>query len=398
MKHFIYIIFIIITFIYSCVDSDAIVDPDRVDYGELQRVTFTATESRFIETGKTNTSFSTKLLLGNYNDFECRYVVKFSSLPADSINVDSIYFLVDSYANIGVPSQDIVGEIKLITKEWAENINTDENWSYLDDVSNSPLTTTSINITQDDSLSFQIALPDTIVSIWQDTTGGGNNHGLLIDYTNADFVKIFNSLNTGNGPKLIYVYQNVTNDSTIRDTVNAALDANLIEYTSNLQSDSLLYVTSGYAHRAFIKFDLDSLPKDIVISNVNFILNQDSLNTKTDETASNNFYVRTVTSPFSELPSYQADSTFMSSLFYNLSLSQSGNTLQLSTGLQGQAGQYFIQSIVNEEIQYGSFLIHYVGEGNTISQFAIKGANQNIIESNRPKMIVEYFKIPDSRI
>ena len=132
----------------------------------------------------------------------------------------------------------------------------------------------------------------------------------------ADFVKIFSSRNSSIVPKLVYVYQNSAMDSTIRDTVFATIDASVIEYTGDLQSDSLLYVTSGYSHRAFINFNLDLLPKDILISHVNFVLYQDTIHSITDTTSSNNFYLRTVTTNINELPFYKTDSTFLTNIFY----------------------------------------------------------------------------------
>lgn len=400
MKLLLFIILITILFFYSCGDSDSIFDADRVNYGELKDTILTAIDSRFIEHGKISTAFSTKLLLGKFNDFECRYLVKFSTLPDDSINLDSVYFLIQSTANIGYSQNDITGEIKLVTKEWDENVNTDEDWSYINDVSNSPTTTSVFNITPKDSFLYSIAIPDTIVSIWQDTTSGSQNYGLLINYSNADYVKTFSSENSSIMPKIVYVYQNSTNDSTIRDTIFASIDASLIDYTGNLQSDSLLYITSGYSHRAFIKFDLDFFQKDIQISNVNFIIQQDTLNTITNITSSKNFYLRTVKTSINNLPLYyEVDSTFMNNIYYNVSLfDDSTNQLKLSPDVQGETGRYFIQSIIYEQIEYGSFLLHYVGEGSTISQYAIKGANEYIKESNRPQMIIEYYKIPKSRI
>jgi hypothetical protein len=290
------------------------------------------------------------------------------------------------------------GEIKLVTKEWNENVNTDIDFSYMNDVSNSPATTQAFSFAAQDSVYYSIAIPDTIISIWQDTTNGGNNHGLLVDYTSADYVKIFSSENSNAIPRLVYVYQNATQDSTIRDTVLATQDASLIEFTGNLQSDSLLYITSGFSHRAFIEFDLESLPKNILISHANLVLNQDSTQTITDTTSSNNFYVRVVTTPLSELPSYNADSTFFSNSNYNISLTETiEKQLNVPSADRGKTGKYFLQSLINEQIAYGSFLIHYVGEGITISQYAIKGVD-NIVEKNRPKLIIEYFTIPDTRI
>jgi hypothetical protein len=400
MKQLLLLITILtITIIYSCVDGVSVYAPNRINYGELHRDTLIAAESNFIEHGKVNTGSSTKLLLGDFNNYECRFLVKFTTLPADTIDLDSVYFLIQSTGSVGESNDNLTGEIKLVTKTWNDNVNTDENWSYISDVSNELFTTTPFSVAAEDSFNYSIPIPDTIISIWKDTTGGDKNHGLILDYTSADFVKIFSSRNSSIIPKLVYVYQNSAMDSTIRDTVFATIDASVIEYTGDLESDSLLYVTSGYSHRAFINFNLDLLPKDILISHVNFVLYQDTIHSITDTTSSNNFYLRTVTTNINELPFYKTDSTFLTNIFYNVSLKEfSENQLQIGSTFRGETGKYFLQSLINEDIEYGSFLLHYVGEGFTISQFAIKGANGNIKESNRPKMIIEYFKIPESRI
>ncbi|MCK5032005.1 MAG: hypothetical protein KAS18_00185, partial [Calditrichia bacterium] len=110
MKQLLFITLAVLSLIYSCVDSDSIFDADNIDKGEVRRDTLTATDSRFIEHGKINTGFSTKLLLGNFNDFECRFLVKFSTLPDDSISLDSVYFLIQSMSSIGNLNQDISAE------------------------------------------------------------------------------------------------------------------------------------------------------------------------------------------------------------------------------------------------------------------------------------------------
>jgi hypothetical protein len=401
MKQLLLILLAIMLLVFACEDSESINDPLKNqldDYGELYRDTLTAINSTFIEHGKVNTGSSTKLLLGSYDGFECRFLIKFNPLSGEDVVLDSIFLLLNTASNYGPANSEFEGKIYLVTEEWNSAVNIDEDWNYENSISLSSQTSSQFTCLPEDSTDYNILLPDTLVSIWNDTSNGGNNFGLLLDFENANYIKEFESGNSSNGPQLIFKYHDSANDSIRNDTVGVSIDASLIDFDGNIQSDSLIYIVSGYTYYSFVEFNLDSIPENVVISNVNFVFMQDTLNSKVNENLSQNFYLRTVKTPFADLPEYTADSTFVFNSFYNISLSEINNALEISNSLQGYAGQYFTQSILNKDIEYGSFLLNYVGEGITVSKFAIKGANEFIKKNNRPKMIIEYFKIPQSRI
>lgn len=400
IKHCFYIIVALIMF-SACEDGESINDPQKIyleDYGTIVRDTLTAINSTFIEHGKVNTGTSTKLLLGSNDGFKCRFLMKFNPLSGEDVILDSMFLRLNTASNYGQANIEFNGKIYLVTKEWNSSVNIDQSWNYEDNILLLNETTAQFTCLTEDSSTYNILLPDTLLSIWNDTTGGDKNFGLLVDYENADFVKEFSSGNSSDGPQLIFKFHDAADDSIRSDTVDVSIDASLISYDSNLQSDSLIYILSGYAYYSFVEFNLDSVPNDIIISNTNFIFTHDSLASNVNNNFSRNFYIRTVETPFANLPEYTADSTFIFNSFYNISMTESDNLVEVNQSLQGYAGQYFIQSILRGDIGYGSFLIHHVGEGTTVSKFAIKGANSNIIEENRPKMIIEYFKIPKSRI
>ncbi len=403
MKQILLIISITFIFFYACTDGDSLVDSNGKhfkNYAVLYKDTLTAINSISQEYGKVSTGQSPRLLLGAYKGFEGRFLVKFS-LPADTINVDSVYFLIQSVDNYGTGVQDFTGSIKLVTQDWDANVNTDESWSNQNNVLHTEFTT-DFNVSTDDSLPYSISIPDTIVSIWRDSTDNIENNGLMLDFENATTIKEFSSRNSTISPKIVYVYHNAA-DSVIRDTLNATLDASVVDFDGNMPNDSLLYITSGFAHRAFIEFDLDLIPKDIEISSVNFIIKSDTIASDVSDGQSRSFYFRTVTTPFSDLPLFfEVDSTFNDNLFRDISLLQNDEkNFEISSTRRGETGKYFIHDFITEKtkkkIEYGSFLVHFVGEGNTVSIQAIKGTD-GISESNRPKMIIEYLKIPDSRL
>jgi len=400
MKKLYYTIILILIALMSCEDSSPIADPSGGQIGELYRDTLVAINDTFIVGEKVSTGLSPRLFIGSHNDVESRALIKFSTLPDDSIVVDSLYLLLQSVSHYGDSSGNIDIKIKLITKSWGEKANTDDSWSYQNDASDDPETTTNYTISTEDSLLYTIKLPDTLVSIWRDTTVEDKNHGLLLDFENANYIKEFASENSTIIPKIVYVYQNSQNDSTIRDTIGAAFDASVVDYSGNLVSDSLMYITSGYTHHAFVKFDFNEIPglDSSIISNVNFIFTRDSLASDVNVSKTNVFYFRTVTTPYNDLPSFNVDSTFTLNLFHNITLVENEyDKIEIESIRRGETGQYFIQSIINESIEYGSFMLHYIGEGSAISVYALKGT-KGIKESNKPKMIIEYYKIPNSRL
>ena len=401
MIKILFVIIFALLMISACEDGESINDPQKIyleDYGEIVRDTLTAINSTFIEHGKVNTGTSTKLLLGSHDGFKCRFLVKFNPLSGENVILDSMFLRLTTASNYGEANNEFGGKIYLITEEWNSAVNLDENWIYEDNISILAETSTQFTCLTEDSSIYNILLPDTLLSIWNDTTGGGNNFGLLVDFENADFIKEFSSGNSSNGPQLVFKFHEVEDDSIRSDTVDVSIDASLISFDGNLQSDSLIYVLAGYAYYSFVEFNLDSIPRDIIISNTNFIFTNDSLGSNINNNFSKNFYIRTVETPYNNLPVYSADSTFLFNSFYNISMTETNNLVEVNQTLQGYAGQFFTQSILKGDIGYGSFLIHHVGEGTTVSKYAIKGANDNIIEANRPKMIIEYFKIPKSRI
>ena len=248
--------------------------------------------------------------------------------------------------------------------------------------------------------SQSIELLPAMMDVWQDTVGGNKNFGLLLDFQNAGYIKQFSSVDalfSGQRPRLAYTWYDEVQDSTHHDTLYVSQDASLIDFTGSFDPEKL-YVSSGYSVRSFFEFDFSEIPLTAAMATMNFIVKRDTLSSVKNNLSLETFNLRTVTTPFENLPSYSVDSTFIFNVYYNVKVVEnSENVLEIETREQGTSSQNFLQSIVNGDIEYGSFLLHYKYEGEDISVYSIKDNKSPVID-DRPALIVEYYDIPEPRM
>jgi hypothetical protein len=388
--------------LWSCLEGDPLNDisGERIDNGGIYLDTLYAMSDTSIVEGKISTAFSGKLILGSYKGFESRFLVRFLNVPSDSFQIDSLRLILNSVSNQGETSTPLSGTVYRVTEDWEESVNEDETWNWRDKIDNSPETTSNFDIIDEAEATHVIDLSPELMKTWQDTTAGGNNYGILVDINSASYIKEFGSTNNSDGiliPRLVAVYYDQSHDSTRYDTLYADKDASLIDFTGDFDSD-IVQITSGYSVKSFFKFDVNSIPKNAALATMRFILYRDAGNSVINNNLSEQMYLRTATSDYDALPNYEIDSTFTINLFHNVVLSEIGpSVLDLSAGDRGVASQNFLQSIVNEDVQFGSFMVQYRNEWDGISVYAVmdsKAADKN----RRPKIIVEYYDIPNPRL
>jgi hypothetical protein len=373
---------------------------ERINNGGIYLDTLYAVSDTSIVEGKISTAFSGKLLLGSYNDFDSRILLQFADVPADSFEVDSLRLILNSVYNQGEGTVPISGTAYMVTNEWEESVNEDENWKWQENIDYSPELASDFDIGEEVNGSHVIDLSPELMKIWQDTTGGSQNHGLLLNFNTASYIKEFGSRNNTDGipvPKLVAVYFNHALDSTIHDTLTISLDASLLNFRGTFDPE-LLQIVSGYSVKAFLKFDLSAIPVNAALSTMRFVLHRDVGNSVINTNLEERMYLRTAITDYSQLPAYEIDSTFAFNLSHNVILSeQISDILDVSQGDRGNVSQNYLQSIVNEWITYGSFMIQYRNEWDGISVYALKDSESEK-QSQRPKLIVEYYNIPNPRL
>jgi len=372
----------------------------RINNGGIYLDTLYAISDTSIVEGKISTAFGEKLLLGIYADFETRFLIRFTKIPADSFKIDSLRLILSSLSNQGETLLPLTGSTYMVMEDWEESVNENEDWDWQDKIDKSPETIANFELSDQSGTTHVIELPPVIMNTWQDTTEGGNNFGLLVDFNNASYIKEFGSGNnssSGQRPKLVAVYYDASLDSIIHDTLFVDKDASLIDFTGSFDP-ALIKMASGYSVKSFFKFDLNTIPKNAVLATIRFILNRDVDNSVINSNISEKMYLRTVTTDYNSLPFYEVDSTFVLSFFHNVSLSElSENVLDIPQAERGGVSQNFLQDIINGDISFGSFMAHYKNERDGISVYAVKGTKSSDI-NRRPKIIIEYYDVPNPRL
>lgn len=388
-----------VTVFLACQDANPIRDEGKdilQAYGQMQSDTLFAEADTFIVTGKVNTGSSPKLLLGSRQGFEGRFLVKFLALPNDTIKIDSLRIIVSATSTYGDDINPLPGKIYLVTEDWDETVNANESWDYMANIDRSPETTASFEFTQLDTTvytDYKVDLPTKLVDVWRDTTNGDQNFGLLFDFESADHIKEFGSregLFSSRRPRLVFAYRIAGNDTVLHDTSYASLDASLINYTGVFDRGNR-YISAGYVANSFFKFNLDSIPKSAYIASVQFHFTEDSVNSLINPNHATEIYLRDVTSPYEELPSYEIDSSFTLSTNYSVVLTETTpHELTLRDSRRAVISKYFVQDIINEFTTNGSFFLQYVSPGNDVSVYAVKGTHQ-AAGLERPYIILEYY-------
>jgi hypothetical protein len=387
---------------WSCIEGDPLHDitGERINNGGIYLDTLYAISDTSIVEGKISTAFSGKILLGSHADFDTRFLIRFPSLPADSFQIDSLRLILTSISNQGETTIPLSGSAYMVKEDWEESVNADDSWNWRDKVDNSPETITNFELSESVETKHTIELPLALLDTWQDTSGGGSNFGLLLDCNNAPYIKEFGSTNNSSFslvPKMVAVYYDASLDSTRHDTLFADKDASLIDFTGSFDPN-LTKIVSGFSVRSFFKFDLSTIPKNAAFATMHFILNRDVPNSIINSTFSENMYLRTATTDYNALPIYEIDSTFVINFFHNVVLTESASdVLDITSFDRGKISQNFLQDIINGDIVFGSFMVQYRNEWDGVSVYAIKSSNSSDINL-RPKIVIEYYDIPNPRL
>jgi len=384
----------------ACEEANPIRDEGKDilnSYGQMQSDTLYSIADTFMVAGKVSTGSSTKLLLGNNQGYEGRFLVKFTSIPADTIQVDSLKIIVSAPSIFGNDMNLITGKVYRVTNSWNEAVNSDPAWDYRMNIDMSAETSSAFEFASLDTTSYtdyEVILPPVLADVWRDTTTGDQNHGLLFDFEQADHIIEFSSREgffSSRRPRLVYTYQDEINDSTIHDTVYSSLDASLVEY-SGVFDENKIYVSSGYITNAFFEFDFDSIPENAYMVSVEFRFTEDTLTSLKNLNRSTEIYLRNVITDYGELPRYQIDSTFTQNINHSVVLTESTpHVLSLRDTRRAAVSRSFIQDIINQFMVHGSFYLQYVNPGDDISVYAITGTKMASSISSRPHIILEYY-------
>ena len=399
-----------ILIVTSCQNFNPVYPPPELDvrgrFGEYIDTTFEATADTFIVDYKTDTKYSTKLSVGEYQGFSAGFLIRFTKLAITDNPMDSIRIRLTPKNTFGNQSGTMTINAYVVEDDWDESANTDDFW-------HTPPTmelASSQMVDAEDTNAVYIAINDTaLIHRWQ--REGEDNKGLFIQLGSSDpgFIREFVSfkgLSTYDWPTMYY---RVKKDTVFTiDSTNVGKAAAIYNYSPSAGQDVFeiarntrnLVVSSGIQSRVFIRFDqLLEIPNNVIMqaADLSLYVNDESFTGVADSNEMVNkdhsaFYnLRLVTDADESFEWITVDSSFTSNTKYSLLLRQEDGKLYFPEEEQVKFGTSYIQDIVNEIKEYKWFQIQYQNEYNDIS--VVRLFNRF---TSTPQLHVRYYRVDTS--
>lgn len=213
-----------------------------------------------------NTAAASRLLLGNYANYQSAVYLKFQNFP-DSVQIHSAILKLSIIENIGPTDSSFWQQphsysINCYASgfDWTFDLDPE---LYIPQLpfSESPFTRSQVAI---DTSYIEVALDTTQIKNWADSTVA--NNGFWLQSPDADFITAFYAreiLDSGVMPQMTIIYTYLDSLGAHLDTTRlfAAMDAYVAfnsEASLNLDPN-YFYIGKGLAFRSFVKFDLQQM-------------------------------------------------------------------------------------------------------------------------------------------
>lgn len=275
-------------------------EPNAVGIGQLQGGDFVSVKSfnsltdSAVVTGSAfkrhiNAGWSSALLIGKYQGYEARALMKFSGIPdtlGGAIVSSAKVTLHPMHYTLGDSSAILSFSAFKITQSWTSSGVT---WDSITTASYDITPAGTFSGTVNDTTAITFALDTALVQEWLQNAVDSSKRTLiqgiiLVAHTNAS-VRTFSSFESDSLPKLEIAY---TKDG-YSDTLTLSYGESTFIADVVLPSDpQLLFLQSGVAYRTQLKFDVSKIPQRVFVSNavVELTLNRSASRLSTQYTDS----------------------------------------------------------------------------------------------------------------
>jgi len=399
-RSYFFLIVLLVIFLLQCSENpvqlsdDQVIDPVR--QGTFVTDTLYADfDTTYAQPKPLSTLGATRLLVGSFQNFTLRPIVRF--------NFNPLKFKVQS-ATIQFISRGVTGDFPQefevtaypITQKWTDN--TDSIWSqYAPNIDFSrPIGRMTITTAPDDTL--ELALTDTsLLNFWADSVGAEQNFGFTLDFSSANFIKSFQSLDS---LKVKFIS---AGDTVVKSESVTLFDAFLVEgQVPQVAGRDILATLKPRV--AVLHFDVDTLlrknPQGVIINSTNLEWGFDPSNTFVNSALQANFRILKLTSDLTD-PNFQIDSSFVQIPANAVALSQFTEDsvhIEVKNG-SSRAGfaQRFVQEALRDSSGITGFLVEFINKKDFLSHFAFYRSNDPD-PANRPRLIVNYWIPPKPRL
>ncbi len=325
----------------SCTENP--VDLNRPLYkskilGALQdTVLYPVRDTTYVLGTRYDTQFSNQLLLGKYRGIEARPIIRFTNLPQNAqFTGITIRFATKGVMKDGT-AQPFTVTAYPILQSWKNNLDSVWNDYTQNFDANRPFGTMEVSTSGSDTL-FMPLNDSALVQFtaWADSAAlqENVNFGIILDFTEANFLKAFKSLNISDDPSILCTYQVPGDTAVHQDTITATFDAFLYQGTGPQVGEQHNLVSSLIAHIALLQYDIKGFykryPDGVVFVSANLEVPFVPEDTQLDHSFGNSLRVSRVLSDF-DSSHVRLDSSYNSSVNFT-HLSEDSSSRQVRPG------------------------------------------------------------------
>ncbi|NOZ61531.1 MAG: DNRLRE domain-containing protein [Calditrichaeota bacterium] len=349
--------------------------------GEIADKTLLATpESGAYEAKRIDTSQSTDLLLGTYEQYHSGIFLQFSNLP-DTINVisaelklqiqdrlapgDTTYWNTPRQATVNIYLADT-------TDIGPENPPLPDN--------NFLLATQTINSDSLNGISF--ALDTTLVNQWLKTDSSGAQHGFWLETESAEYMAVFyayESLQASYMPRMTLIYNFTDSTGDKQDTLTYYTTKDqfiFLDPPENLALDAnFLYMGRGVAFRSYLDFDLSEFDTTYHINRAILELTSNAAHSIRNAEGANNALIYRMTSPWGDASLWETPQ----SASYSPTVADSVLTFDITPT---------VQAWISQQYENYGFQLQAFSEGTTLARIAFYSVNAD--SALQPKIYLYY--------
>ena len=354
----------------------------RIFDSYIDTMAITASTSEF----HVNTSSSANLMVGKYNSYDAKALLKFGGISSDydSATVNSATLTL-KYKNYYYPGtfSDSLGQISFDVYKITQNL--DFSRITLDSVSSGTFGNVSqgnyTGIPTADSQEVSISLNTSMVKDWleysADTNYSNKNYGIVLSPNNSSSVikGFYSSLLGDNVKPTLQIIVTKNGDTDTLTTRNSST-VSLVDAAVTPAPETFL-VQAGVSYVGVLKFDLSKIPSNATINDVQLYLALDTANSK-----------------FTSLTTYKTGSIFISDTAGGYKTSG----FSFEGGPDG-SGKYVTRLVSSfqpspfqrwllGETNYG-IMIFASNQTKNLDQFSFYGPNASD-PNNRPRVVIKY--------
>lgn len=363
-------------------------------------------DTTYMISSKLNNQFSKRLAIGIYKGFEARPILRFTkNLPDGAIFTSArIQFKSDGFLSDGNPAAFTATAFP-VQSVWISNL--DSVWSdYTQNFDNTnPLGEIEINPSQSDTFSLKLnAAGLEFLSVWADTNRADENGGMILDFSQANYLQYLTSINVDVDPTsvvepmLIFDYHTASDPATQTDTTSATFDAYVysVEIPVLPERD---YVSSQVNYSTLLKFDLEGLlakyPQGIDIVSANLQLPVDRQNSLFDAENPLEMSVQKLLSDI-DSKSVKVDSSFQ----YVMNFSQwsaDSSYMEIVSGDERQRfARFVIQSQLGGLLTSSGLVVDFNDKSTSYSYVAFY-KRETVNKELAPRLVLTFRIAPSSR-